>query len=116
DPKLHRKVWIHRTPDGSPPLSVNRRDMHRSTRLRWLTGRRRDNDNWDAFECIEGAPLSDFLKQPNSWSAIRRWLFDIADEWSAGTIDGTVDHWLQLEQLWVASDGHLIVLDFAIGD
>src|SRR5205823_2058481 len=32
DPKLHRKVWVHRTPDGSPPLPVNRRDMHRSTR------------------------------------------------------------------------------------
>jgi serine/threonine protein kinase len=116
DPKLHRKVWVHRTTDGRPPVSVNRRDLQRGTRLRWLSGRRRGDDNWDAFGYIGGVPLSDLLKQPNSWSAIRRWLFDIAEEWSVGTIDGTVDHSLQLEQLWVTFDGHLIVLDFPIGD
>jgi eukaryotic-like serine/threonine-protein kinase len=54
DPVLRRQVWIHVVSPQTPPIGAVRRDLSRTGRLHWLTGRRNGTDNWDAFEAPDG--------------------------------------------------------------
>src|SRR5262245_2025475 len=56
DPVLRRKVWIQVVPADARPIDSVRRDVSRTGRLHWLTGRRSGTDNWDAFEAPDGQP------------------------------------------------------------
>ncbi len=57
DLRLLRKVWIRTVPSGTPPVPAQLRNIGRVGRLRWLTGRRTPEENWDAFEGVSGEPL-----------------------------------------------------------
>src|SRR5262249_48858425 len=59
DPVLRRAVWIRDVPPNFPPLSSPRRDLSRPCRLHWLTGKRSEGENWDAYEAPRGRPLLD---------------------------------------------------------
>ncbi len=58
DEALDRRVWIRPVPPGTPAIAGKRRDACRTGRLRWLTGRRSAEENWDAYEAPDGAPLA----------------------------------------------------------
>jgi len=82
DPRLRRAVWLRFSDPGTPPLAPARRAVVRGTRLRWLAGRRLETETWDAYEAVEGVPLSG---ETHEWSDVRWWLLDLARECAATT-------------------------------
>jgi serine/threonine protein kinase len=112
DPVLRRQVWIHVVSPGAHPISPVRRDVSRTGRLHWLTGRRNGFDNWDAFEAPDGQPLLQALRGPApQWSTLKSWLLDLAAELVASAGDGSTPS-LHLDRLWIRDDGRLVLLDF----
>jgi serine/threonine protein kinase len=112
DPVLRRKVWIHVVPRHARPIDAVRRDLSRTGRLHWLTGRRSGTDNWDAFEAPDGHSLSRMLEHGTpSWSTLKSWLLDVSGELVAAARDGSMPV-LRLDRLWVRDDDRLVLLDF----
>jgi hypothetical protein len=101
DEQLARRVWIRHVPPGTPPVSSARRNVSRSTRLRWLTGSRDTNGGWDAYEAAPGAPFPSASQRPADWAVVRVWLHDLAQEITAGGDDGTSLP-LTVQRIWVA--------------
>ena len=109
DPVLRRQVWIHVAKPQSRPIDAVRRDVSRTGRLHWLTGRRSPNEAWDAFEAPDGHPL---VTQPTAeWTTLKSWLLDLAAEFAAAAKDGSMPV-LRLDRLWIRDDGRLVLLDF----
>lgn len=111
DPLLRRQVWIRVVPGQTAPASAARRDVSRTGRLRWLTGRRADGDNWDAFECPDGEPLLARTPSSATWTTVKAWLLDLAHELAAATHEGTLPP-LGLDRVWLRPDGRAVLLDF----
>src|SRR5687767_11466610 len=112
DPVLRRKVWIHLVPPHARPIDATRRDLSRTGRLHWLTGRRNGRDNWDAFEAPDGQPLLAALQGSWApWSTLKSWLLDLSEELVAAARDGSTPL-LRLDRLWVRDDDRLVLLDF----
>ena len=111
DGRLRRKVWIHASPLGTPPLPPHRRDLSRPGRLRWLTGRRAAEECWDAYEAVEGKSLLAAVTTPQSWSTVRHWLNDLAAELRAGLEDQSIST-LALDRVWVTPDQRARLLDW----
>ena len=111
DPLLRRSVWIRMLSPGAPPVSAAQRDISRTGRLHWLTGRRTPDEHWDAYEAPTGQPLLTRDTGAIEWSTLKLWLLDLANELSAATADGSLPI-LALDRLWVRNDGRLVLLDF----
>ncbi|MGA2255372.1 MAG: protein kinase, partial [Thermoguttaceae bacterium] len=112
DLRLLRKVWIRTVPPGTPPVAAPLRSIGRVGRLRWLTGRRTPEENWDAFEGVGGKPLLRLIENRQPWTHVRFWLYDLAREISAAEKDGTLPPVLTLDRVWIAGDGRAKLLDF----
>lgn len=112
DPKLRRKVWIQLHPPKSSPLGIKRRDLNRPGRLRLLNSKRTDEDSWDAYEAPEGMPFLSSIKEKQSWSKVRHWLFDIAQELTYSIKDETFPSELGLDRVWITPEGRAKILDF----
>jgi uncharacterized RDD family membrane protein YckC len=112
DLRLLRKVWIRTVPPGTPPVAAPLRNIGRVGRLRWLTGRRSPEENWDAFEGVSGQPLVGLVQHRQPWSQVRFWLHDLARELSAAEKDGTLPPVLALDRVWITGDGRAKLLDF----
>ncbi len=112
DLRLLRKVWIRVVPAGTPPVPVALRNMGRMGRLRWLTGRRSVDENWDAFECPGGKPLLELASTRQSWGQVRYWLYDLAAEIEVATREGTLPSVLGVDRVWITEDGRAKLLDF----
>ena len=120
DPILRRPVWIHTLSADRAAISPARRDVNRIGRLHWLAGRRAPEDNWDAFEAPDGAPLlaserfADATdRTPMVWPALKEWLLDLVNELSAAARDGTTPP-LALDRIWVRNDGRIVLADFPV--
>jgi serine/threonine protein kinase len=112
DPVLRRPVWIDIAPLNARPIDANRRDLSRTGRLHWLTGRRSGTDNWDAFEAPDGQPLIAVLRDAGlQWNTLKSWLLDLATELVAAAEDHSMPA-LKLDRLWIRDDGRLVLLDF----
>jgi eukaryotic-like serine/threonine-protein kinase len=112
DTRLLRKVWIHVVLAGTPPVLPPLRNLGRVGRLRWITGRRSPEENWDAFEGVTGKPFLSLLGQPQPWSQVRFWLLDVAQELGAAEKDGTLPQVLALDRVWITADGRAKLFDF----
>ncbi|MGO9201651.1 MAG: protein kinase domain-containing protein [Limisphaerales bacterium] len=125
DIRLLRKVWIRSVPAGTLPVPPPLRNLGRVGRLRWLAGRRSPQENWDAFEALNGQPLLRLLRfkpqsgqdaappsTPQPWAQVRYWLCDLAAELSAAQKDGTLPPFLGLDRVWITGDGRAKLLDF----
>ena len=110
DPRLKRRVWIHERPVGAPPIPPLLRDLGRPGRLRWLGGRRTATEAWDAYEALDGGPLTT-IDAPQPWRVVKRWLLDLAIEAEAGLADDSLPP-LTLDRVWVTRAGHARLLDF----
>jgi eukaryotic-like serine/threonine-protein kinase len=111
DLKLLRKVWVRVVPPGSEPVPPAVRNLGRVGRLRWLTSKRSTEENWDAFEGLNGQPFLDLIRGPQRWREVRYWLHDLAAEISAAEKDGTLPE-LALDRLWITGEGRAKLLDF----
>ena len=112
DDRLRRGVWLELLPIGTPPVPAQRRDLGRPARARWLSGRRSEIECWDAYEAVEGQPLLDAIVRPQSWSRVRHWLADLAQEVAAALKDGSLPA-LQADRVWVSSDDRARLLDWS---
>ena len=113
DDRLQRRVWIEQLPAGTPAVPALRRDLGRSTRLRWLAGRRDGAECWDAYEAIDGDSFVAAAATPRSWSRVRHWLADLASEISAGLEDGSLPR-LTPDRVWLGRDGHLRLCEWSV--
>jgi eukaryotic-like serine/threonine-protein kinase len=114
DDRLRRRVWIQTCPAGTAAVTAIRRDLSRSTRLRWLGGRRKPDTSWDAYEAPEGKAFLDLVGKQHSWIVVRRWLLDLAQEMDAGRRDRSLPGQLKFENLWITSSGRLKLVDFPV--
>jgi eukaryotic-like serine/threonine-protein kinase len=109
DERLRRLVWIRDVPVGTPPVAAARVALSRPTRLRWLAGRRTDEEAWDVYEGVAGAPIDRACQSPRSWVDARRWLADLAHEIAA---QQPGDHPpLDLDRVWILDSGRAKLLD-----
>ena len=114
DPRLRRTVWLRFSDPGTPPVVPARRAVGRSTRLRWLAGRRLDNEAWDAYEVAEGVPLAEATRDRHEWTDVRWWLLDLARECAAMT---TADRAPRSPQrVWALASGGVKWLDDPVAD
>lgn len=111
DLKLLRKVWIRTVPAGTEPVPGRLHNLSRVSRLRWLTGKRSPEENWDAFEALTGRSFLDRIVSPQPWSEVRYWLYDLAGEISAAQKDGTLPE-LALDRIWITGEGRAKLIDF----
>ncbi|KPK36318.1 MAG: hypothetical protein AMJ65_16340 [Phycisphaerae bacterium SG8_4] len=111
DPVLRRQVWLLRR--NSPELSLARRNVARSGRLRWLQKIESGEATWDAFEATEGVPFRSLVEGGKRvpWSTLRHWLGDIASELWDATGDQTLPAELSLDHVWVTTQGRAVLLD-----
>jgi uncharacterized RDD family membrane protein YckC len=107
---LKRRVWVIEWTPGAPEITRARRDIDRVGRLHWLAGRRSAEENWDAFEAPQGAPL-DPTPGGSPWKSVQGWLNDLAAELGAAERSGTLPE-LALDRVWIRSDGRAVLLDF----
>ena len=112
DLKLLRKVWLHTVPAGTPPVAMPLRNIGRVGRLRWLTGRRSDTENWDAYEAASGRSLLNLIQAGQPWRYVRFWLYDLANEIGVAEKDGTLPTVLALDRVWVTADNRAKLFDF----
>lgn len=112
DLRLLRKVWLRVVVPGTPPVPVAWRNLGRIGRLRWLTGRRAAEENWDAFEAATGKPLPSLIQIGQPWRQVRFWLYDLANELSLAEKDGSMPTELALDRVWITADGRAKLLDF----
>ena len=111
DDRLERRVWIELLPAGTPPLSAMRRDLGRTTRARWLGGRRGSDGCWDAYEAIDALPFAEATRDRQPWSRVRHWLSDLAQEMAAGLDEGSLPP-LDASHVWVGRDDRIRVLEW----
>lgn len=111
DDRLERRVWIELLPPGTPPLDARRRDLDRPTRARWLGGRRRGIECWDAYEAVQGMPLREVSASPQRWTRVRHWLGDLSQEAAAGLIDGSLPP-LEADCVWIGHDDRARILEW----
>ena len=111
DPVLRRQVWLLRR--NTLELSLARRNLSRSGRLRWLQKVETSEATWDAFDATEGVPFSSLLEGGKRvpWSSLRHWLGDLASELWDATGDETLPAELSLDHVWVTAQGHAVLLD-----
>jgi hypothetical protein len=112
DARLLRKVWLRKAAPGTPPIAPALCHLARPGRLRWLNGKRSDEDCWDAYEASAGQPLLNLVSTKQDWEKVRFWLLDLAGELKAGEKDGSLPAVLGLDRVWIASDGRAKLLDF----
>ena len=114
DARLLRKVWLRKVAPGTPPLAPALCHLARPGRLRWLNGKRSDEDCWDAYEASAGQPLLNLVSTKQDWEKVRFWLLDLAGELKAGEKDGSRPAVLSLDRVWIAADGRAKLLDFPV--
>ena len=114
DTKLLRRVWVHSLAPGTPTIPPAQRNLNRQGRLRWITGRRSEEESWDAYEAPGGRSLVSMIADGHeqSWAAVRFWLLDLAGELAAAHVDGTTPETLAFDRVWVTADGLAKLFDF----
>jgi len=111
DALLRRPVWLIRPSKAA--LSVARKNVSRIGRLRWLQTIEADGTGWNAFEATPGTPFLSLVKdgQRVPWKRLRQWLHDLAAELWAARGDQTLPAELSLDHIWIARQGHAVLLD-----
>jgi hypothetical protein len=112
DERLSRPVWVTVVPVGQPALKAARITVCRPGRPHWLQGGRAAVGEWNAFEAVVGAPLTEVAAHAEMpWTQVRQWLHELADELVAADAEGTLPSSMSSELLWIDRGGRLKLLD-----
>ena len=113
DSTLERPVWIVlREPPAQAP-SLARRSLNRQSRPRWIGGGDHQGGRWDAFTAPSGFPLTELVRVEGlPWGDVLPMIRQLAAEFQAARIDGTLPRRLTIEQVWIQPDGHVQLIDF----
>jgi hypothetical protein len=113
DSALGREVWLWLRPAEEPPLSEERRQVSRTTRLRWLACGVEEPWQWDAFVALPGRSLPDLVRVRGrlSWAEARPLLEQLIDELAEADEGGLLPEALGPGQVWVRPDGTAQLLD-----
>lgn len=114
DAALKRKVWVHLRPSGAPAVTLDRQDLSRPGRLRWLGCGRAERHQWDAYEAVEGAALVELARRPQRWRAVRFWLLDLAREGEVALKQMDAPPPIGLDRIWISRSGHAVWLEFPV--
>ncbi|MEY2598317.1 MAG: hypothetical protein RLZZ142_576 [Verrucomicrobiota bacterium] len=109
DDTLKRRVWVRLCEEQTPPVSEQRRAICRTTRLRWIAGKRSSSKSWDAYEAPSGLPLD--ALPPRPWSVVRAWLLDLVQEARIAAAEDTLPSAIGLENIRIGRNGALLLLD-----
>lgn len=118
---LGRQVWLVMRPREEGKIAPARREISRSTRLRWLGGgdvalsgrSSKLTHHWDAFIAPStGCSLTHLVQTHGklSWATSRYLLLQLADELAIALTDDTFPDGLSLEQVWLQPDGQLLIV------
>jgi hypothetical protein len=112
DPALGRPVWIVlRSTDQSGPAQ-GRQELARRSRPRWLTSGTLGPDSWDAYSAPMGCSISELAGATGlAWREVLPLLDDLTEELATGLGDGTLPEGLDVDQVWVQPDGHILLVD-----
>jgi hypothetical protein len=113
DGSLGRLVLLWLRHADAPTLGINRRECARPTRLRWLAGGEMDGWQWDAFPAPTSQPLNICVAEEGflTWTEFRPVLEQLSEELVAAKTDGTLPEALTVDQVWLDSDGGVLLLD-----
>ena len=111
DSVLRRQVWLLRR--TSSELSLARRNVARSGRLRWLQKVDAGEATWDAFGATQGLPFPSLVEEGKRvpWGTLRHWLHDLASELWDATGDQTLPAELSLDYVRITAQGRAVLLD-----
>ncbi|HQR07053.1 MAG TPA: protein kinase [Gemmatales bacterium] len=118
---LNRPVWLVMRPLEEGKIAPARREISRSTRLRWLGGgdvnlatrSNKHTHHWDAFIApTTGCSLARLVQVEGklSWTTSRLLLQQLADELAIALTDDTFPDGLSLEQVWLQPEGQLLIV------
>lgn len=121
DSILDRQVWLVMRPLEEGKIAPARREISRSTRLRWLGGgdvalsprSSKLSHHWDAFIAPStGCSLTRLVAVEGmlDWNASRQLLLQLADELAVALTDDTFPDELSLEQVWLQPEGQLLIV------
>lgn len=114
DASLKRMVWLQQRQPGSTPLRPRRQNLDRPARLRWFQSIEREGEHWEAFEAPPGQPLAVLACRNQPWSRVRRWLSDLALEFTASARRGERLEMAGFNRVWITAQGRAIWLDFPL--
>ncbi|MFT3880468.1 MAG: RDD family protein [Gemmatales bacterium] len=118
---LNRPVWLVMRPLEEGKIAPARREISRSTRLRWLGGgdmhlpprSSKLTHHWDAFIApTTGCSLTRLVEVQGklSWTTSRSLLQQMSDELAVALTDDTFPDGLSLEQVWLQPEGQLLIV------
>lgn len=117
---LNRPVWLVMRPLDEGKIAPARREISRSTRLRWLGGGNVNlarssklTHHWDAFIApTTGCSLTRLVEVEGklSWTISRLLLQQLAEELTVALTDDTFPDGLSLEQVWLQPEGQLLIV------
>ncbi|HEV3145009.1 MAG TPA: protein kinase [Gemmataceae bacterium] len=109
DRSLERKLWVWLRPASAPPLESNRRDLSRTTRLRWVASGTDGPYRWDGFLAPVGVPLPLVIEKYEefSWSEARPILEQLAEELRLSCEEKTLPEFLSVSQIWLDAHGNM---------
>jgi hypothetical protein len=130
---LGRQILLHVRPALLDPLPAPRRDVTRSSRLRWISGGQLSVSGnpfrvtetvqtdkqmmleWDAYLGVPCSPLPRVVATQGrlTWSDTRVILEQLTEELLAGAADGTIPPILHVDQVHVQPTGHLLLIGSA---
>ncbi|MDE0865632.1 MAG: protein kinase [Rubripirellula sp.] len=114
DQELNRSVWLRFRAAEDQPVSQSRGQIDRKSRLRWVASGTHGDDHFDVFLAPSGRPLDSIVEEhgPLDWATVAPLLLSLAEELEHTINDGTLPDILSTQQVWLQSDGSVLLLDF----
>jgi hypothetical protein len=118
DPGLGRGVLLWLRPTKMPAIDEARRRLSRTSRLRWLSAGKHGEHQYDALLLPPGCTLPALLdaKVALAWEDLRYLLEQLTTELVASREEHNVPVSLSPAQVWVQSNGRVILLDPPLGN
>jgi hypothetical protein len=118
DAALGRNVILYLRPAADGPLPLGRREVDRTTRLRWLASGQLDALVWDAFLAPTGCSLPALIAAHGCmpWARFQHLLIQLTDELKRALKEDTLPSPLTPEMVWVRNNGQLVLLDVSLSE